>query len=117
MVLKGRVVNRGGQMSRPVWVEFWLSSKSSGGSLDRVLCESVGTGWLGPGDGFDLATLSPTVFYPFQGMRSGRYHVGVVVDRPNGQVETNESNNTVFRLDKWLTVGGATQARAWELYE
>jgi len=117
IVLKGRVVNRGGQMSRPVWVEFWLSSKSNGGSLERVLCEWVGTGWLGPGEAFDLATLSRTVFYPSQGMRSGRYRVGVVVDRPNGQVETNENNNTVFRLDKWLTVGGATEARAWELYK
>jgi hypothetical protein len=116
ITLTGRIVNRGAQMSRRVWVEFWLSAKATGGSLDRCLCESVEIGWLGPGEAFDLSTLHRTVFYPAQGMRNGRYRVGVVVDRPGGQIETNKSNNTLFRLDKWLTVGAPTDARAWHLY-
>jgi hypothetical protein len=117
IALQGRIVNRGGQMSRSVWVEFWLSSKTSGGALEQMLCESVQTGWLGPGEAFDLSTLHRKSLGHAQGMRNGRYRVGVVVDRPGGQTETNKNNNTYFRLDKWLTVGAATDAHAWHMYK
>ena len=116
ITFKGRIANRGTQMSRRVWVEFWLSAKTTGGSLERVLCKSAETGWLGPGEAFDLSLLSRTVYGPAQGMRNGRYRVGVVVDRGGEQVETNKSNNTRFRLDKWLAVGAATNAGAWHWY-
>jgi len=116
IAFQGRIINRGAQMSRGVWVEFWLSRNATGGSLDQFLCNSAATGWLGPGESFDLSTLECTIYSPAQGMRNGRYRLGVVVDRIGQQTETNKSNNILFRLDKWLTVGAATQARTWHLY-
>jgi len=114
--LRGRVVNRGAQMSRGVWTEFWASSHPVGGTLDHQVCAPALIGPLGPGEAFDLATLNRTVFGPSQGLPKGRYRFGVVVDRAGAQIETNKSNNTVFRLDKWLNVGGVANVRAWGLY-
>ncbi len=102
-------------MSRGVWVEFWVSSGSSGGTLDHFLCDSVQIGPLGPGETFDLNTLVRSVYSASEGLPNGRYRLGVVVDRIGAQPETNKSNNRVFRLDKWLTVGAAN-VRAWTSY-
>ncbi|MCX8035475.1 MAG: S8 family serine peptidase [Candidatus Sumerlaeia bacterium] len=113
--LTGQVVNRGVQMSRGVWVEFWASRSTTGATLDYLLCTSVRVGPLGPGESFDLAGLIRTVNTPADGLPSGRYRIGVLIDRLGEQVETNKANNRIFRLDKWLAVGAA-RARAWELY-
>ncbi len=115
IALSGQIVNRGVQMSRSVWVEFWASRSSTGATLDYFVCASARVGPLGPGESFDLAGLTRTVHTPADGLPSGRYRVGVFIDRIAEQAETNEGNNRIFRLDKWLAVGAAG-ARAWELY-
>ena len=116
IALAGRIVNFGGQMSCEVWVEFWVSTDPAGGSLDHLLCDSAKIGPLGPAEAFDLSTLHRIVFGPAQGLANGRYRLGVVIDRQGAQVETNKNNNTLYRLDKWLIVGGATAAGAWHFY-
>jgi len=112
----GRVVNRGVQMSRPVWVEFWVSADSGAAALDHFLCDSAEIGPLGPGESFDLSSLKRTAYGPAEGLPLGRYRVGVVVDRLDLQVETDKADNRIFRLDKWLTVGNVTAAGRWGLY-
>jgi len=112
----GRVINRGVQMSRPVWLEFWLSSDPAGRTLERVACTSVLLDPLGPGDAFDLAALQRTIERTGQAIPDGRYRFGAVVDRPGSQADLNRANNTTFRLDKWLTVGRPSAARLWSHY-
>lgn len=117
IALFGQVVNNGSQMSRPVWVEFWLSTDAMGGTFDFYLCDSVITPPLGSGESLDLSTLECRANRATQGLPAGVYRVGVRVDPTADQADTSRANNTFFLLDKWLTVNQRTDARGWRLYQ
>jgi hypothetical protein len=112
----GNVANRGAQLGRDVWVEFRVSKDPGGGAPEYTLCQSVKTPVLEPGATFDLAPLRQTAYNLQQGLPNGRYRVGVIVDPIGEQIETDEDNNSVFRLDKWLIVRDPTGVRTWRQY-
>lgn len=114
--LRGRVVNRGAQMSRAVWGEFRVSLDATGQTVGTFACDSVAIGPLGPGESLDLSALHRTIYGPAQGLPDGRYRLGIVLDPTGSQTETDEANNVQFRLDKWLTVGNATAVQSWTFY-
>lgn len=115
IILVGFIQNVTGlPAEKSFWVEFYVSPNPDFSPPRYFLCDSVSVPALGMGETFLLSSLQRTVY---AGIPPGEYTFGVVVDRPNDIVESDETNNTTWVSGKSLYINmQPTRASRWHLY-
>jgi hypothetical protein len=113
--LTGSIVNLGAPTETGFWAEFFISPNPSLAPPTQVLCESIYVPALGAGQSYSLAGITRRVS---GAVAPGEYALGLVVDRPNEVVESNESNNMACVTTKRLYVRQKLSgALKWSLYK